>query len=174
MFRIERVRDGDVPLLRQLIGELADYEHLSDQMAATDEGLRAALFSARPAAEAVIAFAGDEPAGFALFFQNFSTFVGKPGLYLEDLFVRPPWRGRGLGLALLRHLAGIAVERGYGRMEWSVLDWNELALGFYRRLGARPMDQWTVYRLAGDDIRRLATPEPASRPDVAGPRANDS
>ena len=156
MFRMASVRDEDVPLLRQLISELADYEHLSEQMEATDERLRAALFGAAPAAEAVIAFAGSEPAGFALFFQNFSTFVGKPGLYLEDLFVRPAWRGQGLGLALLAHLAGISVDRGYGRMEWSVLDWNELALGFYRRLGARPMSDWTTYRLSGDDIRKLA------------------
>ena len=125
-------------------------------MEATDERLRAALFGSSPAAEAVIAFAGNEPAGFALFFRNFSTFVGKPGLYLEDLFVRPAWRGQGLGLALLAHLAGIAVDRGYGRMEWSVLDWNELALGFYRRLGARPMSDWTTHRLSGDEIRTLA------------------
>ena len=155
MFRIASVRDEDVPLLRQLISELADYEHLSEQMEATDERLRAALVGSAPAAEAVIGFAGNEPAGFALFFQNFSTFVGKPGLYLEDLFVRPAWRGQGLGLAFLAHLAGIAVDRGYGRMEWSVLDWNELALGFYRRLGARPMSDWTTYRLSGDDIRKL-------------------
>jgi GNAT superfamily N-acetyltransferase len=156
MFRIASAREADVPLLRQLIAELAAYEHLAAQMEATDARLHAALFGPRPAAEAVIGFAGTEPAGFALFFQNFSTFVAKPGLYLEDLFVRPGWRGKGLGLALLRHLAAIAVDRGYGRMEWSVLDWNELAIGFYERIGARPMSDWTTYRLSGDDIRRLS------------------
>jgi GNAT superfamily N-acetyltransferase len=155
-FRIERAREPDVPLLRRLISELADYEQLSHAMRATDESLRAALFGPRPAAEAVIAYADDEAAGFALFFQNFSTFEGKPGLYLEDLFVRPAWRHRGAGFALLRHLAAIAVERDYGRMEWSVLDWNELALEFYRRIGAQPLDDWTIHRLAGEKLRTLA------------------
>jgi len=159
MFRIDPLREADVPLLRELIAELAEYEQLSAQMEATTERLHAALFGLRPAAEAVIAFAEDEAAGFALFFQNFSTFVGKPGLYLEDLFVRPAWRGKGVGFALLKHLAAIAVERDYGRMEWSVLDWNEPALAFYRRLGARPMDDWTTYRLSGAEIRRLAVHE---------------
>ena len=104
----------------------------------------------------MIAYNGGEPAGFAIFFQSFSTFLGRPGLYLEDLFVRPEFRGRGIGRGLLIHLAGLAVDRGYGRMEWSVLDWNELALGVYRKAGATPMDEWTVHRLTGDALRRLA------------------
>ena len=110
-----------------------------------------------PRAEAVIARVEREAVGFALWFHNYSTFLARPGLYLEDLFVLPDWRGRGVGAALLRHLARIAVERDCGRMEWSVLNWNEPAIGFYRSIGARPMDEWTVYRLAGDDLRRLAT-----------------
>ena len=143
-------------MLRQLISELADYEKLSHAMRATDENLRVALFGARPAAEAVIAYADGEAAGFALFFQNFSTFEGKPGLYLEDLFVRRSWRHKGAGFALFKHLAAIAVERDYGRMEWSVLAWNELALEFYRRIGAQPLDDWTIYRLTGEKLRTLA------------------
>ena len=143
-------------MLRQLIRELAEYERMTDEAVATDADLHAALFGPRPSAEALVAFAGEEPAGFALFFQNFSTFVGRPGMHLEDLFVRPSWRGRGLGGQLLARLARIAVERNYGRMEWSVLDWNEPALAVYRRIGARPMHEWTVQRLAGDALRALA------------------
>jgi GNAT superfamily N-acetyltransferase len=155
-FRIEPARPDDVPLIRQLISELAEYEKLSHVMQATDERLAAELFGPRPAAEVLIAYAGAEPAGFALYFQNFSTFVGKPGLYLEDLFVRPAWRGRGLGRLLLTRLAEIAVERDYGRMEWTVIDWNESAIGFYRRLGARTMNEWILCRLTGDELRQLA------------------
>jgi GNAT superfamily N-acetyltransferase len=154
--RIDAAAEADVPLVRQLIAELAEYEKLAHEMKATDEALRSAMFGPRPAVEAIIARMDDEPVGFALFFQNFSTFVGKPGLYLEDVFVRPAWRGQGIGYALLQHLAKIAVERDYGRMEWSVLDWNEPSIAFYRRIGARPMDEWTVYRLTGDTLRRLA------------------
>jgi GNAT superfamily N-acetyltransferase len=154
--RIDAAAEADVPLVRQLIAELAEYEKLAHEMKATDEALRSAMFGPRPAVEAIIARMDDEPVGFALFFQNFSTFVGKPGLYLEDVFVRPAWRGQGIGHALLQHLAKIAVERDYGRMEWSVLDWNEPSIAFYRRIGARPMDEWTVYRLTGDTLRRLA------------------
>ena len=143
-------------MLRQLIRELAEYERMTDEAVATDADLHAALFGPGPSAEALVAFAGEEPAGFALFFQNFSTFVGRPGMHLEDLFVRPSWRGRGLGGQLLARLARIAVERNYGRMEWSVLDWNEPALAVYRRIGARPMHEWTVQRLAGDALRALA------------------
>ena len=109
-----------------------------------------------PAAEVVIARAGDTPVGFAVWFHNYSTFLGRPGLYLEDLFVVPAWRGRGVGRALLVHLAAVAVTRGCGRMEWSVLDWNEPAIGFYKRLGAKPLNDWTVFRLTGDDLSRLA------------------
>ena len=125
-------------------------------MQATEERLAAELFGPRPAAEVLLAYAGDEPAGFALYFQNFSTFVGKPGLYLEDLFVRPAWRGHGLGRLLLTRLAEIAVDRDYGRMEWTVIDWNESAIGFYRRLGARMMNEWILCRLTGDELRQLA------------------
>ena len=156
LFRLASARENDIGLIFQLIRELAVDEKLADQVVATEEDLRAALFGPRPAAEVVIGYAGDDPAGFAMFFQTFSTFKGRPGLYLEDLFVKPEWRGRGLGRMLLARLARIAVERGYGRMEWSVLDWNELALRVYRAVGARPMDQWTVYRLNGEALRDLA------------------
>jgi GNAT superfamily N-acetyltransferase len=155
--RIEAATVHDVPLLLSLIRALAEYERMSDAVVATEASLRDSLFGVTPCAEAVIAHVDREAVGFALWFQNYSTFLAKPGLYLEDLFVLPDWRGRGVGAALLRHLARIALERDYGRMEWSVLNWNEPAIGFYRRIGARPMDEWTVYRLAGDDLRRLAT-----------------
>ena len=149
--------EADVPLILRFIRELAEYEKLLDTVTATEDSLRASLFGPNPAAEVVIAYAGDEPAGFALFFQSFSTFVGRPGLYLEDLYVRPDWRGRGLGRRLLTHLARIAVDRNYGRMEWSVLDWNEQAIAVYRKVGATPMDEWTVQRLTGNALRALAS-----------------
>ena len=155
-FRLGPASEKDVGLILRLIKELAVYEKLADAVVATEDDLRGALFGPKPVAEVVLAYAGDEPAGFALFFQTFSTFVGRPGLYLEDLFVVPQWRGRGLGRLLLAHLARIAIDRGYGRMEWSVLDWNELAIRVYRGVGARPMDEWTVYRLSGDQLRALA------------------
>ena len=154
--RIERATPRDVPLILRLIKALAEYERMSDEVIATEEGLRETLFGARPSAEVVIAYAGTEPAGFALFFHNYSTFLGKPGLYLEDLFVVPKYRGRGYGKALLQHLASLAVERGCGRFEWSVLDWNEPAIGFYRKLGAKAMDEWTIFRVTGDALRDLA------------------
>jgi GNAT superfamily N-acetyltransferase len=147
----------DVPLLLSLIRALAEYERMAADVVATEARLRDTLFGARPCAEAVVARVGDDAVGFALWFQNYSTFLAQPGLYLEDLFVLPDWRGRGVGGALLRYLARVATERGCGRMEWSVLNWNEPAIGFYRKLGARPMDEWTVYRLAGDDLQRLAS-----------------
>jgi GNAT superfamily N-acetyltransferase len=156
LFRLAPASETDVGLIFQLIRELAVYEKLADQVVATEGDLRAALFGPRPAAEVIIGYAGDDPAGFAMYFQTFSTFKGRPGLYLEDLFVKPEWRGRGLGRMLLARLARIAVERGYGRMEWSVLDWNEMALRVYRAVGARPMDEWTVYRLNGEALRNLA------------------
>ena len=130
---------------------------MSDAVVATEARLRDSLFGTNPSAEAAIARVERDAVGFALWYQNYSTFLAKPGLYLEDLFVLPDWRGRGVGAALLGHLARIALERDYGRMEWSVLNWNEPAIGFYRRIGAKPMDEWTVYRLTGDDLRRLAT-----------------
>ena len=155
-FRIEPARQQDVPLILRLIKGLADYEKLAHEVMATEEGLRATLFGPAPAAEVVIAYANDEAVGFALFFHNYSTFLGKRGLYLEDLFVVPDWRGRGAGRALLTHLARLAAERDCGRFEWTVLDWNEPAIEFYKRLGARPMNQWTIFRLADEGLTRLA------------------
>ena len=146
----------DVPLILTFIRGLAEYEKMPDQVTATEDGLRASLFGPRPSAEVVIGYVGDEPAGFALFFHNYSTFLGQPGIYLEDLFVVPAWRGSGLGRRLLTHLATLAVTRGCGRLEWSVLDWNEPAIGFYKKLGARPMDEWTIFRVTGDALRQLA------------------
>lgn len=146
----------DVPLIRQLIAELADYEKLAHAAVATDDDLRAQLFGAHPAAEVLIGEVDGEPAGFALFFHNFSTFLGKRGLYLEDLFVRPAFRGAGLGRHLMAALARIAVQRDCGRFEWSVLDWNQPAIDFYRRLGATGMDEWTVQRLEGAALHALA------------------
>ena len=154
--RIAAATPADVPLILALIRELADYERMSDHVVATEADIERALFGERPCAEAVIARVGDEVVGFALFFQSFSTFVGRPGLYLEDLYVRPAHRGRGIGRGLLAHLARLAVERRCGRFEWSVLDWNELAISSYRRAGAVPMDEWTVYRLTGEPLRALA------------------
>ena len=153
---ISAASPADVPLILALIRELADYERMSAQVVATEADIERALFGERPCAEAVIARIGDEAVGFALFFQSFSTFVGRPGLYLEDLYVRPPHRGHGIGRRLLAHLAHVAVERGCGRFEWSVLDWNELAIASYRRAGAVPMDEWTVYRLTGEPLHALA------------------
>jgi GNAT superfamily N-acetyltransferase len=154
-FRLEHATERDLPLILSLIRQLAEYEKLSHVVVATEAILRESLFERR-AAEVVIAYAGDEPAGFAVFFRTFSTFLGVPGMYLEDLFVIPTFRRHGLGRQLLVHLARIAAERGYGRIEWSVLDWNELAIGFYKGLGATPMDEWTVFRLTGDSLRKLA------------------
>src|SRR5258708_4536643 len=154
--RIERATPRDVPLILQLIKALAEYERMSNDVVANEDSLRETLFGAHPSAEVVIGYAGGEPAGFALFFHNYSTFLGKPGLYLEDLFVVPAFRGRGYGKALLRHLATLAVERGCGRFEWSVLDWNEPAIGFYKKLGAKPMDTWTIFRVTGDALQDLA------------------
>ena len=140
----------------RFIRELADYERLLHEVVATEDGLRTHLFGDKPAAEVVIAEAGGEPVGFALYFQTFSTFVGKPGIYLEDLYVRPERRGQGIGRRLLAHLAGLAIERGCGRLEWAVLDWNESAIRFYRALGATPNEGWIVNRVAGDALAALA------------------
>ena len=155
-FRIEPATERDVPVILRMIKALAEYERLSHAVVATEAGLRAALFGPRPAAEVVIGYAGDEPAGFAVFFPSFSTFLGKPGLYLEDLFVEPRWRRRGLGRKLLKYVAGVAAARGCGRLEWAVLDWNEPAIEFYLGIGATPLDEWTVFRLTGEGLSRLA------------------
>lgn len=153
---IAPARPDDAGLVLELIRELAVYEKLEGQVTATEEGLRRALFGSSPAAEVRLARWDGAPAGFALFFPNFSTFLGRPGLYLEDLYVKPEHRGRGIGRALLRELATIARERGYGRIDWWVLDWNAPAIGFYRRLGAEAMSDWTVFRLSGEALARLA------------------
>ncbi|GAC1621200.1 MAG: GNAT family N-acetyltransferase [Nevskia sp.] len=146
----------DVPTILRLIRALAEYERLAHEVVATEDGLRAALFGAHPAAECLIARDGVRPVGFALFFHNFSTFRGSRGLYLEDLFVEPDCRGRGHGRALLRQLAALAVARGCARFEWAVLDWNAPAIGFYRSVGAQLMDDWRICRLSGAALQAFA------------------
>ena len=155
-FSIRQATERDVPLIASFIRQLAEYERLSDEAVMTDEMLRTNLFGARRFAEVLLGYEGDKPVGFALFFHNFSTFRGQPGLYLEDLFVVPEKRGKGYGRALLIELARIARERKCGRFEWSVLDWNEPAIRFYKNLGAVPMDQWTIFRVEGESLERLA------------------
>jgi GNAT superfamily N-acetyltransferase len=147
---------ADVPLILQLIRDLAAYEKLSHEVVATEELLHRALFGLGPRVETVIARIDGEAAGFALFFHNFSTFLARPGIYLEDLFVRPAHRGRGIGKALLVHLAKLACERGCGRLEWAVLDWNKPAIDFYESLGARAVRQWVLNRVSGDALEKLA------------------
>jgi len=146
----------DVPVIAELIRGLARFERLEDQVTMTEEKLTRSLFGDRPYAETLIAEDDDKPVGFALFFHNFSTFLGRPGLYLEDLFVLPEGRGKGVGRKLLERLAQVAVERDCGRLEWAVLDWNKDAIRFYERLGARPNEDWTTYRLTGEPLRALA------------------
>ena len=147
---------ADVPEILRLIKALAEYEKLSHEVVATQGALEQTLFGDRPAAEVLLAEQGGRAVGFALFFQNYSTFLGKPGIYLEDLFVEPASRGHGLGKQLLQAIARLAVERGCGRFEWAVLDWNEPAIGFYKSLGAKPMADWTVMRLTGEALKKLA------------------
>jgi GNAT superfamily N-acetyltransferase len=154
--RIRAATREDVPVIAELIRGLARYEKLDQEVVMTEEVLATGLFGERPYAEVVLAEDEGRPVGFALFFHNFSTFLGRPGIYLEDLFVVPEQRGQGIGRALLAHLARLAVERGCGRLEWSVLDWNRDAIGFYERLGARPNSGWTVYRLTGEALSGLA------------------
>lgn len=149
--------ERDIPHILAFIKALAEYERLADSVVATEDGLRATLFGPRPYAECVIARWQGEPAGFALFFHNYSTFLARPGVYLEDLFVKPEFRGKGIGRSLLQYLAGVAVERNCGRLEWSVLDWNESAIGFYKSLGAEPLEDWTIFRVKGDALARLAS-----------------
>jgi GNAT superfamily N-acetyltransferase len=146
----------DVPLILDLIRGIAEYEKLSHEVVATEDLLREHLFGPRPAAEVLLAYVDGNSVGFALYFPNFSTFLGRPGVYLEDLYVRPEMRGKGVGKALLREVARVAARRNGGRLEWSVLDWNEPAIKFYKSLGAVPMDEWTVHRVTGDALRKLA------------------
>ena len=148
--------EADVPAIYELIAGLADYERLSHELVATAASIHEGLFGVRPYAEVILAKDGTESVGFALFFHNYSTFLGRPGLYLEDLFVRPDRRGQGIGRQLLVALAHIAVERGCGRFEWSVLDWNESAIGFYRRMGAHVLEDWRICRVTGEALARLA------------------
>ena len=155
-FEIRTTTEADVPVILQLIRDLATYERAPDAVVATEAGLRDVLFGPKRAAEVLLALQNEMPVGFAVFFHNFSTWLGRPGLYLEDLFVRPEERGKGYGRALLERLAQIAKERGCGRMEWAVLDWNDPAIQFYRKLGAQPMDEWTVFRLTEEGIAKLA------------------
>ena len=158
-FKIRTARLADVPTILQLIRDLATYERAPNEVTATEEQLVDVLFGEKPAAEVLLAFENETPVGFAVFFHNFSTWLGRPGLYLEDLFVKPEKRGKGYGRALLVDLAKIAYERGCGRMDWAVLDWNNPAIKFYRALGAKPMDEWTVFRLTRDGIAELAKSE---------------
>jgi GNAT superfamily N-acetyltransferase len=155
-FLIRPAAKSDVPIVLSFIKMLADYERLSHEVVATEESLRETLFGRRRAAEVAIGFFKRRPVGFVLFFHNYSTFLGRAGIYIEDLFVHESYRRRGFGGALLRYVARIAVERGCGRLEWSVLDWNQPAVDFYRKLGAVPMNEWTVFRISGNDLKMLA------------------
>ncbi|HLJ73939.1 MAG TPA: GNAT family N-acetyltransferase [Thermoanaerobaculia bacterium] len=158
---IREATEADVPLILQFIKDLAEYERLAHKVVASEEGLRRTLFGNPRFAEVVLAREDGEDVGFALFFHNYSTFLGSPGIYLEDLFVKPSMRGRGIGKALLGHLAHLATERGCGRVEWAVLDWNAPSIEFYKSIGAAPLDDWIIFRLTGEALTRLAALRPA-------------
>jgi GNAT superfamily N-acetyltransferase len=158
--RIVPAEQKDVPLILTFIRKLAEYEKLLDQVVADEDTLRSSLFGPRPAAEVVLAYIGDHPVGFAVYFQSLSTFVGRTGIYLEDLFVEPAYRARGVGTALFIYLAQLAIKRGCARLSWAVLDWNQLAIQFYRKLGAVPLDDWTVFELSGSALDGLARTHP--------------
>ena len=155
-FELRFAEPSDVPLIFSFIRELAEYERLSHEVVATEEILRETLFGSRRVAEVILGFYEQKPVSFAIFFHNYSTFLGRSGLYLEDLYVKPEMRGQGFGKAMLSYLAKLAKERGCGRFEWWVLDWNEPAIGFYKKLGAIPMSDWTVYRVTGEALDKLA------------------
>src|SRR5215468_6759933 len=155
-FQVRKATEPDVPVILSFIRQLAEYERLSHEAVITEDLLRQSLFGARPSAEVLLGYSGDEPVAFAVFFHNFSTFLGKPGLYLEDLFVIPEMRGKGFGRTMLVELARIARERNCGRFEWAVLDWNQPAIQFYKNLGAMPMDEWTIFRVTGEALGRLS------------------
>jgi GNAT superfamily N-acetyltransferase len=157
--KIRNAVKSDVPLILYFIKELAEYEKLLHEVTATVELLEQNLFGEKSVAEVVIASFKNKDVGFALYFHNFSTFVGKSGIYLEDLYVSPEYRGKGFGKSLLKYLANLAIERDCGRLEWWVLDWNESAIKFYKSLGAKPMDEWTVFRVAGKELIKLANDE---------------
>ena len=157
MSSIRPARPGDVADILRLIQALAEYEKLAHEVVATEAALKQTLFGPKPAAEVLLAEEGGRPVGLALFFQNYSTFLAKPGIYLEDLFVDPSVRGKGIGKALLQAVAKLAVQRGCGRFEWAVLDWNRPAIDFYESLGAKPMSDWTVMRVTGEALRRLGS-----------------
>ncbi len=155
-FEIRKAQKEDVPVILRFIRKLAEYERLTHEVVATEEQLEKYLFGNSPVAEVLIGYAHGEPVGFALYFYNFSTFLARPGIYLEDLFVDQAYRGKGYGKSLLACLAKLAVEKGCGRLEWAVLDWNEPSINFYKSLGARAMDEWVINRVAGDALRKLA------------------
>ena len=164
-FQIRAATKADVPVILSFIKKLADYERLSHEVVATEETLRETLFGRRRTAEVAIGYFKRKAVGFVIFFHNFSTFLGRPGIYIEDLFVEEEFRRRGFGGALLRYVARLAKERQCGRLEWSVLDWNEPAVKFYQKLGAVPMSEWTVFRLTGENLTRLADSESRPRQD---------
>ena len=155
-FTVRPATEHDVPQILSFIRQLAEYERLSSEAVATEETLRESLFGSRPYAECLLGYANDKPVAFAVFFHNFSTFLGRPGLYLEDLFVVPEMRGKGFGRIMLAELAEIARERKCGRFEWAVLDWNEPAIQFYKNLGAVPMNDWKIFRMTREALERLA------------------
>lgn len=164
MIEIREARREDAPLLAEFICGLAEYEKLSHECLVTSEKIERTMFGEKPGAEALIAFYKNEPAGFALFFHNYSTFLAQPGLYLEDLFVKPELRRRGIGAALFKHLAQLACERDCGRFEWSALDWNTPAIDFYKKMGATAMTEWTTFRLTGQALKSFARPAVRSQP----------